>query len=162
MKLTVYVYKNEWHNTSDSITLFPSLELAQQEFINDFLRDDRHHDEEQFEQVNKLVADGASIADQYEKAKELYDDEEGNRDDWYGFEAHEVDLSQMNLPLRTKHPEGSREAKIVAMADDKFGKEGDLEFDTDAEVSDGDDNGAYVQCWKWLDFKGTEFDREKE
>lgn len=29
--------------------------------------------------------------------------------------------------------------------------EGDLECDSDAVVSKGDDPGAYVMCWKWVD-----------
>jgi len=30
-------------------------------------------------------------------------------------------------------------------------KDGDIEFDGDAAVSFGDDNGAYVQAWVWID-----------
>lgn len=39
-------------------------------------------------------------------------------------------------------------------------KDGDLEFDPDMEVSEGDDNGAYVQGWKWVSFVGTQLDKE--
>jgi len=39
-------------------------------------------------------------------------------------------------------------------------KEGELEIDSDAKVSEGDDNGAYVQAWVWVSFADTEFDKE--
>lgn len=55
-----------------------------------------------------------------------------------------------------------RRQKIVALADAEYGKDGELEFDSNAIVSEGDDNGAYVQAWQWVDFAGTEFDKEKE
>jgi hypothetical protein len=56
-----------------------------------------------------------------------------------------------------------RRVKIVAHAKDTYGS-GNLEFDDNAEVSESDDpqeNGAYVQCWKWVPFTRTEFDKEK-
>jgi hypothetical protein len=31
-----------------------------------------------------------------------------------------------------------------------YESEGDLEFDDDAVVSKGEDEGAYVMCWKWI------------
>lgn len=31
-----------------------------------------------------------------------------------------------------------------------FHCDGDLEFDDEYVVSQGDDPGAYVQCWKWV------------
>lgn len=40
--------------------------------------------------------------------------------------------------------------------------EGDLELDEDAVVSEGEDNGAYVQMWKWIDFSGTEFCKDPD
>lgn len=36
-------------------------------------------------------------------------------------------------------------------ARDKLDKDGDLEFDEDAAVSLGADEGAYVMGWKWVD-----------
>jgi len=32
----------------------------------------------------------------------------------------------------------------------RYGRDGDLEIDDGAEVSRGDDSGAYVQAWKWI------------
>jgi hypothetical protein len=37
----------------------------------------------------------------------------------------------------------------------------DIEIDSDAQLSEGDDNGCYVQAWVWFDFAGTKFDKEK-
>ena len=56
-----------------------------------------------------------------------------------------------------------RRARIVTHAKEAYHEEGELEFDDNAEVSESDDpqeNGAYVQCWKWVPFAGTEFDKE--
>jgi len=37
----------------------------------------------------------------------------------------------------------------------------DLEIDDfDVKVSDGDDNGAWVSCWMWVDFWGTPLSKE--
>jgi hypothetical protein len=36
----------------------------------------------------------------------------------------------------------------------------ELEIDDDATVSEGDDNGAFVQAWVWVDFYGTLFDKD--
>lgn len=35
-------------------------------------------------------------------------------------------------------------------ADSLYGEEGRIEFDKDAEVSVGGDDGAYVQAWVWV------------
>ena len=50
--------------------------------------------------------------------------------------------------------------RVRALARDKFEREGELEIDNNAVVSDGDDNGAYVQAWVWVPFDGTELDKE--
>lgn len=39
----------------------------------------------------------------------------------------------------------------------------DAELEVDnALISEGDDNGAYVLCWAWVSFSGTDFDKEPE
>jgi hypothetical protein len=43
-----------------------------------------------------------------------------------------------------------------------YARDGDLEFDTDAIISSGDDNGAYVGGFKWIDFSGTHLDKDVE
>lgn len=55
-----------------------------------------------------------------------------------------------------------REDQIIALAKEKHEKEGAIEFDEDAVVSEGDDNGAYVTGWIWVDFAGTELDTENK
>jgi hypothetical protein len=37
-----------------------------------------------------------------------------------------------------------------AKADEQHGREGEIEFDDDADVSIGADDGAYVQGWIWV------------
>ena len=40
--------------------------------------------------------------------------------------------------------------------------EDDLEIDPAANLSEGDDNGTFIECWLWVPFAGTELDKEKE
>lgn len=63
---------------------------------------------------------------------------------------------------RRQDQAAEREVAIQELAKGLHHSEGDLEFDDDATVSEGSDNGAYVQCWKWIDFTDTEFDKEKK
>lgn len=52
-----------------------------------------------------------------------------------------------------------RDKAIAALADDQCGREGEVEIDN-AILSEGEDNGAYVLAWVWVDFSGTPFDKE--
>jgi hypothetical protein len=47
-----------------------------------------------------------------------------------------------------------RQAIIRELAADEYHKDGSIEIDTFAEVSEGDENGAYVQAWVWVSFEG--------
>lgn len=58
-----------------------------------------------------------------------------------------------------KHLNEPRRQKILELARATLAREGELEFDDDAVVSEGNDNGAYVQGWAWLDFSGTNLDK---
>ncbi len=51
--------------------------------------------------------------------------------------------------------------KILDLARVTLAREGELEFDDDAIASDGDDNGAYLQAWVWVDFSGTSLDKNQ-
>jgi hypothetical protein len=51
--------------------------------------------------------------------------------------------------------------EIRKYARDNYEQEGFLEIDDDAIVSESDDNGVYIQMWKWIDFNDTEFDKEQ-
>lgn len=54
-----------------------------------------------------------------------------------------------------------RDDQIRALAA-KHHCDGDLEFDEGCVVSEGDDNGAYVQAWAWVGFAGTPLDTEAQ
>lgn len=56
--------------------------------------------------------------------------------------------------------EERRRQKIVAKAQQAYHREGEVEVDDGAELSEGEDNGTYVQAWVWVSFAGTEFDKE--
>ena len=60
-----------------------------------------------------------------------------------------------------KHLDDPRREQIVEMARESLGREGAIEFDDDAVVSEGSDNGAYVEGWIWVGFEGTPLDKEK-
>lgn len=61
-----------------------------------------------------------------------------------------------------KHLDDPRREQIVEMARESLGREGAIEFDDDAVVSEGSDNGAYVEGWIWVDFEGTPLDKAKD
>lgn len=60
------------------------------------------------------------------------------------------------LPVSTDE----RDLAIVALAKEEHEREGEIEIDDNARVSEGDDNGAYVQAWIWVSFEGTVLDKE--
>lgn len=53
-----------------------------------------------------------------------------------------------------------RRKAIVELAIDQHHVDGEVEVDANAEVSEGEDNGAYVQAWVWVDFSGMQLDKE--
>jgi hypothetical protein len=53
---------------------------------------------------------------------------------------------------------GIREQEIRALAGDQYGSD-EIEIDADARISEGDENGAFVRAWVWVDFSGTELDK---
>jgi hypothetical protein len=54
-----------------------------------------------------------------------------------------------------------RRAGIIELARNEHQKDGEVEIDDDARLSEGTDNGCYVQAWVWVSFAGTEYDKEK-
>lgn len=62
-----------------------------------------------------------------------------------------------------KTEDAARNLAIINLARE-YESEGDLELDDDelVVISEGDDNGAYVKMWKWIDFAGTPLDKEKD
>lgn len=59
-------------------------------------------------------------------------------------------------------PETDREGAIRSLALDQWQEDGQVEIDDSAVVSEGDDNGAYVQAWVWVDFAGTYLTKDGE
>ena len=55
-----------------------------------------------------------------------------------------------------------RRFEIIELARKHHQKNGELEIDDDARVSEGNDNGCYVGAWVWFDFAETKFDKAKE
>jgi hypothetical protein len=55
--------------------------------------------------------------------------------------------------------ERGRHEAIRELARQYHQKDGELEFDPDAKVSEGEENGAYVQGWKWVSFRDTALDK---
>lgn len=55
----------------------------------------------------------------------------------------------------------ARRKKIMELAsNNRMLRDGELELDQNAKISEGDSNGAYVQTWMWVPFSGTELDKE--
>ena len=55
-----------------------------------------------------------------------------------------------------------RRLVIIELARNEHRRDGELEIDDNAQLSEGSDNGCYVQAWVWVSFAATECDREKE
>ena len=54
---------------------------------------------------------------------------------------------------------GSKELSLIRdMARTQYSSEGQVEIDSNAEISMSEDNGAYVQAWVWVSFAGTSLD----
>jgi hypothetical protein len=55
-------------------------------------------------------------------------------------------LSFRDALIASKNPETPKYRKAAKA----YESEGVLEFDDDAAVSYGDEDGAYVMCWRWV------------
>lgn len=65
-------------------------------------------------------------------------------------------MSRRTKPSDRQILEGPERHKAILEMAEKYESEGDLELDHHtAKVSEGDDNGAYVQMWKWVPFNNT-------
>ena len=54
-----------------------------------------------------------------------------------------------------------RKSDIIDLARERHHKDGEIEIDCSARLSEGGDNGCYVSAWVWVDFTDTPFDKEK-
>lgn len=61
----------------------------------------------------------------------------------------------------TSPEERERNEKIRSLAR-AHAREGVVEIDEGALVSEGDDNGAYVAAWVWADFASTDLDKDNQ
>lgn len=61
---------------------------------------------------------------------------------------------------KREEQEESRRSRIVELAKGKYEREGEVEIDDNAKLSEGSDNGTYVQAWVWVDFTGTPFNKK--
>jgi hypothetical protein len=55
-----------------------------------------------------------------------------------------------------------RRCEIIELAREQREIEGAVEIDDTALLSEGNDNGCYVAAWVWVDFAGSNFDKQKE
>lgn len=69
-----------------------------------------------------------------------------------------IDAAEELRQNRTTDPE--RYAKIVELAKPLCNDE--LEIDEGADLSEGDDNGTWIAAWVYVDFAGTDLDKEAD
>jgi hypothetical protein len=110
----------------------------------------------------------AALADRIEAANylapEKYDDPEHEEEFRKADEQARAALGDAHsyLPQELSEEEGLRRAKIIDLAIEQHGMGEDCDVDSDAIVSEGDDNGCYVSAWVWVNFEGTDLDKETE
>ena len=79
-----------------------------------------------------------------------------------GFPEDESDLlvrEAAYLAARAEHQaKQDRRLAIIELAKEQHPCDG-IEIDSDAKLSEGDDNGCYVAAWVWTDFNGTPFEK---
>lgn len=54
----------------------------------------------------------------------------------------------------------ARRLAIIKLARDEHGSN-ELELDDNAKLSEGDDNGCFVQAWVWVSFADTPYDKDE-
>lgn len=72
-----------------------------------------------------------------------------------------IDVHDLLVRLEGVRDPDDRERKIIQLAQaSSLVGDGVLEIDDTAITSEGDDNGSYVMAWLWVDFSGTDLDKE--
>jgi hypothetical protein len=66
-----------------------------------------------------------------------------------------------DLRSQLEHPVSTWDRDVLTLAK-RAGRDGEIEVDESAIVSEGDDNGAYVSAWLWVPFEGTALDKDLE
>ena len=81
-------------------------------------------------------------------------------------EGESPDAIDASLPFEMVQPPALLTPEKIArdlMIRKMVGKDEAVEFAADAVISEGGDNGAYVQCWQWVSFDGHPvLDKESE
>lgn len=76
---------------------------------------------------------------------------------------HDVELLEAaGVPENDETPDRSESERkeIIELARKEHQRDGECEIDNDAKLSEGGDNGTYVQAWVWVSFEDTKFDKE--
>jgi hypothetical protein len=55
-----------------------------------------------------------------------------------------------------------RRLEIVELARNEHQRDGEVEIDDNAQLSEGTDNGCYVAAWVWVSFASTPFDKDED
>ncbi len=70
--------------------------------------------------------------------------------------------TQITSSAQVAAPEQQRQITTIELARQDPRLDDELEIDSDPKVSEGDDNGAWVAAWLWVDFSGTPLDKDVE
>lgn len=60
----------------------------------------------------------------------------------------------------TDKDETARNERILELAKEQHQRDGECEIDDNAVISEGGENGTYVQSWVWVDFADTDLDKD--
>ena len=64
--------------------------------------------------------------------------------------------------LKNNPKESEKTREVAKMAYDELHVDGEVEIDrSEAVLSEGSDNGAYVSAWVWFSYAGTTYDKNK-
>lgn len=72
-------------------------------------------------------------------------------------------MTEMEGEMAKKTKKKTRRERIFELArKNPMLRDGELELDENAKtkISEGDDNGAYIQAWMWVSFDDTDLDKD--
>lgn len=84
---------------------------------------------------------------------------------WVSFEDTDFDKGEPDGPKDwspIKKRDASHKQIWQLASNSNMLRDGELELDLNAKISEGDSNGAYIETWMWVDFDGTKLDKEAE
>lgn len=55
----------------------------------------------------------------------------------------------------------ARRVALIEMARQEYSDSATVQIDDSAQLSEGLDNGVFVQAWVWVPLAGTQYDKEK-